>query len=419
MRKYFKPNPKVKVSLCTKKNKIRCDYCSAEMGDDNNSNYHVERLYDKKKLKFCGFMCFNSFSDGNCSNFEISNCSICSKVIGRNVDSLFCEICHFWTHRKCLANVSAKDYETLRDNDSDWYCPPCQRNIIPFYSLDDVDFLMMCNEQLYNLSPDIKQTCKKLMSLDFNVFHEKMDKSNSEVHTEIEDIDPDKYLGFSDNCKYTIDMNTEVECHSNSELSLVHFNIRSLPTNHEPLAVYLSEIKFKFDIIAVSETWLDTKHNNKDYDLDGYTLSHIQNRESKIGGGVLFYVRNGLTSKIVNNLCFKDDYNNVMTICVTKNSKRVFITACYRSPSKENNTFLPNFTNIISSIGNTDSIVCGDFNYNLLNMQFHSATEEYYNHMLANSYHPLISKPTRITSIMVWLPMYIYNLACIQLCIHQ
>ena len=70
---------------------------------------------------------------------------------------------------------------------------------------------------------------------------------------------------------------------------------------------------------------------------------------------------------------------------------------CYRSPSDDNVTFLPNLKKTIDEIGKKDSIVCGDFNYNLFNVQHHQPTEEYYNYMQSNSYIPVISKPTRVT----------------------
>ena len=116
-----------------------------------------------------------------------------------------------------------------------------------------------------------------------------------------------------------------------------------------------------------------------------------------------------LLSKVVKNLSYCDTYNNILTISITKNNKTFSSTVCYRSPSKNNMTFLSNFKNIISEVGKRDSIICGDFNYNLFNIQHHQLTEEYYNYMQANSYIPLITKPTRVTNTSTTLLDHIWT----------
>ena len=66
------------------------------------------------------------------------------------------------------------------------------------------------------------------------------------------------------------------------------------------------------------------------------------------------------------------------------------------------------FNRIVNDVGNKDSILCGDVNYNLLNVQHHRDTEEYYNNLQANSYIPLITKPTRITETSATLIDHIF-----------
>ena len=100
-------------------------------------------------------------------------------------------------------------------------------------------------------------------------------------------------------------------------------------------------------------------------------------------------MRDNLSSKTVKTLCYDDTYNNIFTISINKNSKSFLYTVCYRSPSSDNVSFLPNFKRIITDIGKRESVICGDFNYNLFNVQYHEATENYYNHMQANSYFPV------------------------------
>ena len=44
-------------------------------------------------------------------------------------------------------------------------------------------------------------------------------------------------------------------------LSIVHFNCRNLFSNFEEIRAYLSELRFAFDVITLSETWINTKKN--------------------------------------------------------------------------------------------------------------------------------------------------------------
>ena len=49
--------------------------------------------------------------------------------------------------------------------------------------------------------------------------------------------------------------------------------------------------KYKFDIVALSETWLKNSKTQLEYvQIDGYK-SEFKNRESKSGGGVGFYIK--------------------------------------------------------------------------------------------------------------------------------
>ena len=70
-----------------------------------------------------------------------------------------------------------------------------------------------------------------------------------------------------------------------SNLSIVHFNARSLIKNFD-IKYYLLSYNSKYDVIIISETWF--KINNKYlYQLNGYKIAHVI-RNVKRGGGILF-----------------------------------------------------------------------------------------------------------------------------------
>ena len=67
-------------------------------------------------------------------------------------------------------------------------------------------------------------------------------------------------------------------------LSIIQFNCRSIKSNFVKLQEYLANMEFMFDIITLSETWLDSNDSFEDYKLIGYQIYHMD-RTSK-GGGV-------------------------------------------------------------------------------------------------------------------------------------
>ena len=52
---------------------------------------------------------------------------------------------------------------------------------------------------------------------------------------------------------------------------------------------------------------------------------------------------------------------------------------------------------MIGGIKNKNSIIAGDFIYNLFNIQTHEETSNFYNIMTSNSFRTITTKPTRIT----------------------
>ena len=77
------------------------------------------------------------------------------------------------------------------------------------------------------------------------------------------------------------------------ELSVYYTNCRSI-LNKVDMLRGLACVE-KFDIIALTETWLDMsgKVFNPEVKIDGYTLFH-KDRENRRGGGVALYVRDTL-----------------------------------------------------------------------------------------------------------------------------
>ena len=80
-----------------------------------------------------------------------------------------------------------------------------------------------------------------------------------------------------------------------SDLSICHVNIRSL--TQDKLRCIKTSLAQRYDIIAVSETFLSVSNQDSDYELPGFHTILRRDRVGGIGGGVALYVSRALRVK--------------------------------------------------------------------------------------------------------------------------
>ena len=207
---------------------------------------------------------------------------------------------------------------------------------------------------------------------------------SEDKESDFDKFDPDKNFTFEDNCEYVYNTNSNTS--KESEISVINFNIRSIQQNFKKFTDLISNSNTNFDVIALTETWLSDDSCLEDYTITGYHPPIVQNRkDGSGGGGVVIYLRETFESyNIMHKLSHADIHNNILTVKALKNKKSHYISVCYRSPSSDNLNFLDNFESVVSGIRNKPSIITGDFNYNLFNIQHHAETSKFYNIMTSN-----------------------------------
>ena len=123
------------------------------------------------------------------------------------------------------------------------------------------------------------------------------------------DFDMDENLTYTINSKYyslaEISKLNPVQT-VNELFSLFHMNIRSLSAHHDELTLLLSSLKFKFDVIGISETKEESdKGFLSNVDIPGYNI-HTQPTNSS-AGGVAFYIKSTLDYKIREDIHIYDE----------------------------------------------------------------------------------------------------------------
>ena len=184
---------------------------------------------------------------------------------------------------------------------------------------------------------------------------------------------------------------------SDSTLSLIHFNIRSLSTNLTKVEALLESFNKNPDIILFSETWLNDEDKGS-IKINNFQSFHVV-RNSRNRGGVSIFVRNGLDVELLEEFTYLNSEIEICTVKVLIPDSSYVISVVYRPRFKHEN--IEEFRKEISPLLNnkifkkSKSIIVGDLNINLLEHENHRPTNEFLNMMQTFSYLPLITRPTR------------------------
>ena len=202
-------------------------------------------------------------------------------------------------------------------------------------------------------------------------------------------IDPDYNClnSYTANSSYYTLQQFNDNVHKSKDLSIIHINCRSLNANFTDLKVLLRTLDFSFDVIGLTETWLN-ESNADVFQLEGYDFCN-KNGVAKHGGGVAFFIRCIINYTIIEQLTV--DVENVFE-CITVKlllKTQIIVSCLYRKPSSKIADFMECIESMFSCIKGS-IYICGDFNIDLLQYN----TKFFVDQMLF----PLINKPTCITN---------------------
>ena len=245
------------------------------------------------------------------------------------------------------------------------------------------------------------RNCENIL---FNPFEFVVDENNA---LPCDDYDPDLHYysqsqKFTDLCNsnyYDIDQfnNNSSPPKKDKQFSMYHCNIRSVTKNGNNLSNHLKALNHEFDIICLSETWL----NKTNHEVVGFPdYSHVCNyRESKMGGGVSILLKNGIQYHELTDLTSSTDIIECSFVQIEMTGKNVIIGCIYRPPNSNLQGFTDEMCNISHKLSNLNNHVylLGDYNVDLLKFNKHQPTSDFINTMFSFSFLPLINRPTRIT----------------------
>ena len=205
---------------------------------------------------------------------KTSLCNVCYKQNKIITKSIPCSNCFSPVHKKCSQLKTTEIFDILK-RQSDWECLSYMHEKIPFNTTDDKALL----KEAYNSNFSCKCQTTSDYCLEKSKYVFKYNVSNSKkdtFFTNAVDINDQILNDFTIKQNFKYYQNHEFHKINNlsnqNNFSLFHTNICSLQGNFENLQILINNLDFKFDIIAVSETW--TPEGKKDTwkpdTLEGY-----------------------------------------------------------------------------------------------------------------------------------------------------
>ena len=273
----------------------------------------------------------------DCSRRKIATgsgtCVICLKA-DKRMTVIECRSCNQEFHKKHVTDIFLKDF-------ADWLCNFC---IFPFTNDDLLDYTPAPTNDLL-LSPVLKS--------------------------------------FDDTIKI---------CRG---LKVAHINIRSLRRTFSELVTVL---KFhRFDIMFVSETFLNVDTNDHDMEIDTYTL--IRKDRQRHGGGLIAYISDNMQFELLDTtalFCPIEEFECISVNIKLQQSNTINFSCLYRPPSSSLTTFIDNMHDYHRFIHEnaTELHILGDMNIDLMNDMRRTA---YIRAMNSLGFKQIIDRPTRIT----------------------
>jgi hypothetical protein len=164
------------------------------------------------------------------------------------------------------------------------------------------------------------------------------------------------------------------------------------------------------DVIALQEVW--RLPYPELVDIPGFQRIVFKHRSRGNGGGVGFYIKNGLNFKLVNPPfdTFTDKIFESLTVelyyNVNSTVKKIIVTNIYRSPTPvagltpamQNDAFMDKFNLLLDYLSSTncDSYILTDSNINLLDIYDNEMANGYFNTIIEKGFYPSNLKASRM-----------------------
>jgi len=188
-------------------------------------------------------------------------------------------------------------------------------------------------------------------------------------------------------------------------------NIQSLPAKFVDFKDFISQLAITNslpDIICLQEIW--NIHDVSVFCIPGYFPLECTLRTQSQGGGVGFYFKSNLNFKILKDksIFIEKIYESILAEVWLSDTDKLVVGSVYRPNSKLHNVtqtqqfeqFSELLNNTLNDLSNSNSelLLCGDFNIDVLQNSTCKTAASYIENLFSNGLLQIITKPTRVTA---------------------
>ena len=190
----------------------------------------------------------------------------------------------------------------------------------------------------------------------------------------------------------------EINSCSNKASSLLNCNIRSIQANFDNLEQFLNDLNYPFNIISLSETWINRSNEQiSNPDLPSY--SFLSQPTTQRAGGVGMYIKKGIQYSVRHDLTSSTDESEMLWVEIESDlNSNMICGVVYRHPSSNLETFLNKFYSVIGKINQERKLclISGDVHsYNTR----HASKSTYYINTIKTNYGKF---NIRFAAVKVW-----------------
>ena len=193
-----------------------------------------------------------------------------------------------------------------------------------------------------------------------------------------------------------------------NKFTVLSINAQSINAKFDALNILLDRLhegNFSFSAICIQETWLEEHDDLSTFQLNGYKLINLGRICSK-HGGLFIYLRNDFNYSIYDVYVRSNLWEGLFIEITDGGLKQNLILGnIYRPPRHNNNNatineFINEFKPVINSLArkNSNVILTGDFNINLLQVNEREAYQDYLDNLMSQGFYPKITFPTRFST---------------------
>ena len=112
---------------------------------------------------------------------------------------------------------------------------------------------------------------------------------------------------------------------------MAHLNVPSLKCRDHFIQVKQTVLENKFDILTISESWLDNSATNLELEIPGYDLYRVDRRDKK-GGGVCVYILQSYKTEVLSDISGMSDagFHQLWIKVQVSNLRSLIICTAYR-----------------------------------------------------------------------------------------